>query len=183
MKWRSGFTLTELIVGMFIALILMSAAFIFFSVGYREMDKTMKKSRGSISIFNALEIIDSDLKKAGYGDVAASGVNPVEWDGGNLTIRYVDYEEPGCENDTWSSGNSCSYEIKYFLKDSNLYRNVDEGADGNGTAQPMFDENIINVSSFNVDIDNTTKTVSYVINGTVKDKPFSIGDKVICRNW
>ncbi|SNR59328.1 PilW family protein [Desulfurobacterium atlanticum] len=182
MKWRSGFTLTELIVGMSIALILMTAAFIFFSVGYRQMDKTMKKSRGSISIFNALEIIDSDLKKAGYGDVEASD-KPVEWNGSSLIVRYVNYENVICENKTWSIGDSCSYEIKYFLQNNNLYRYVDEGADGTGTEQPMFDESIVTVNSFNVDIDNTTKTVSYVINGTVKDKPFSIGDKVICRNW
>jgi len=188
MKKRKAFTLTELIVGMAIALIIMAAAFIFFSVGYKEMDKVMKESRGNISIFSALEIIDSDLRKAGYGDVASAGLTPVSGTGSYtdpLTIYFVDYTKAGCDNQIWSTADAaCKYKIEYYRNSSkNIIRRVYAGATGTGSGASMFDSNIVTVNIFNVIVDPTNHTVSYVINGTVKDKPFSIGDKVICRNW
>ncbi|WP_457567797.1 prepilin-type N-terminal cleavage/methylation domain-containing protein [Desulfurobacterium sp.] len=187
---KAAFTLIEVIVGMVIAVIIMAAAVAFFSFGYKQMDTTMKTSRGSISIFNVLEIIDSDLRKAGYGNVAAiTGTAPVSGNGSEidpLTIKFVDYTEPTCDNATWNPGDPCSYIVKYYFKNSNIYRYVDKGANNPSSilpAYPMFDSKIVNINSFNVTINATSHIVSYTIEGKVKDKAFSIGDEVICRNW
>ncbi|WP_456395367.1 PilW family protein [Desulfurobacterium sp.] len=185
---RTAFTLIELLIGIVIALFIMAAAVVFFSYGYKQMDTTMKKSRGNISIFNALEIIDSDLRKAGYGDVAAAGITPVSGTGSYtdpLTIYFVDYTKTGCDNQTWNSASAtCKYKIEYYRNSSkNIIRRVYQGATGTGSGASMFDSNIITIDTFNVTVDSTNHTVSYIISGKVKDKPFSIGDKVICRNW
>ncbi|WP_457566935.1 prepilin-type N-terminal cleavage/methylation domain-containing protein [Desulfurobacterium sp.] len=186
---RSGFTLLEVVVAMVIGIIIMAAAVIFFSYGYKQLDTTMKTSRGNISVFNVVEIIDSDLRKAGYGGVAAAGITPVSGNGSAtdpLTIYYIDYTDTAnnCDNQTWSTANPvCKYKIEYYLNSNNIIRRVYQKATGTGTGASMFDSNIVTVDTFNVTVDSTNHTVSYTISGKVKDKSFTIGDEVICRNW
>ncbi|OMH41339.1 PilW family protein [Desulfurobacterium indicum] len=186
-EYRAGFTLIELIVGTIIALIIMAAAVIFFSFGYRQMDTTMKTSRGNISVFNVIEIIDSDLRKAGYGGVASAGLIPVSGTGtlaDPLTIYFIDYTKTGCDNQTWTNASlTCKYKIEYYLNNNNIIRKVYRGAIGSGTAASMFDGNIVTINTFNASVDSNNHTVSYTITGKVRNETFSIGDKVICRNW
>ena len=149
-----------------------------------------------IFVFQVMEIINSDLRKAGYNVNAIENL-PVECNSNLLTIRYVDYDE-GCENKTFEKNDDCSYIICYYVKDKNLKRVVDKKADGcNGTnidtkkvfIAPMFDENIIEIDNFPAEdktIDNKTHIVKYVIKGRIKSrKPsnFTIEDAIICRNW
>jgi prepilin peptidase dependent protein B len=195
---RKGFTLIELLVGASIGIIVIGFSIILLSFGYRLILDTISFSRGNTSVFQVVEIINSDLRKTGYGIEDTSTYPPVEWenDTKTLTIRYVDYEKdlngddiPDCENETFGDNNTpqCDYIITYQFKDNNLYRSVDEEANGSSSSASMFDERIITVEHFTVDI--TDHKVQYKIEGRIKskfknrDKEFSIGDTIICRNW
>ena len=196
---KRGFTLIELLVGTSIGIIVIGASIVLFSYGYRLISNTISISRGNTSVSYVVEIINSDLRKAGYGivDQTDSNCTPVEWNSERkeLTIRYVDYEKSGCksENETFKDGENddCDYAITYCLTDdNNLKRTVHREAnlDNKGASARMFDENIIEVDNFTVEIDNKTHIVKYVIKGIVKniDKEsanFTIGDTIICRNW
>lgn len=184
---RKGFTLIELLVGALIGIIVIGATGFFFSYGYRLILNTLSTSRGNISIFQVVEIINSDLRKAGYGIEDPTTYHPIDWDSGKLIIRYVDYEKNDidCENETFGDNNTpqCDYIIIYQLKNNNLYRSVDEGANGNSSSAPMFDGNLIKIEGFFVSIDNTTHAVEYTINSTTQEGNFTIGDTIICRNW
>jgi len=203
---RKGFTLIELLIGALIGAIVILASIVLFSYGYRLILKTISNSRSNTSIFQVVEIINYDLSKAGYGienqpDNCSTGNQtdncPVNWipENKTLVIKYVDYEKdlngddiPDCENEIFGDGNfsECDYEITYQLKNNNLYRIVDKEADGNTPPpMPMFDGNLIKVEDFSVN--STTHSVEYTINGTIeiqgKEENFTIGDRVICRNW
>jgi len=180
---RRGVTVVEVLVAVALLLLLIGGVVYFFShVVKSEVDVSLS-SRGRIAVFQGIEIINSDLTKAGYG--VDSGVTPVEWDAANKTlkIRYVDYNVPGCEGQTFAVGSPCSYEISYYLRYNNLYRKVDWQADGDGSSGGMFDSNLVKVNDFEVDVNAVTHSVTYTIEGTANDRPFKIGDTVVCRNW
>jgi hypothetical protein len=151
---------------------------------------------GNVSTFWVAEIINSDLRKAGYKVDNQTDNNriPVKWDSKQkkLFIRYVDYEMPGCNSTdrTFEENDTCSYIVTYYLKDGNLKRSRDCGA--NNTADkdkgfPMFDKEIIEeIYDFSATIDNNTHVVKYVIKGRIKGREssnFTIEDAIICRNW
>ncbi|SMP14238.1 prepilin peptidase dependent protein B [Desulfurobacterium pacificum] len=177
---RKAFSLIELLVTIAVALLIIGGAVYFFSKALTNNIGTLSFSRGSVSVFQAVKVIDSDLLKAGYGINDTSVYPPVSWDNVNriLIIRYVDYEKPGCENATFSSSSTCSYVVQYKLIDGNLERKV------NGSLFiPMFDSGVVEVSDFNVSFNSTSHVVNYKLEGTLNGKYFSIGDIVICRNW
>ncbi|WP_163327690.1 hypothetical protein GFV12_05720 [Desulfurobacterium thermolithotrophum] len=186
---RKGFTLIEILIGALIGIIIVLASTIFFSYGYRLILNTISNSRSNTSIFQVEEIINSDLRKAGYGIEDPTTYPPVEWnlELKKLIIRYVDYEKDDidCENETFGDNNTpeCDYIITYQLKNNNLYRFVDKGANGNSSSAPMFDGNLIKIEDFFVSINNTTHAVEYAISGTTLEGNFTIGDTIICRNW
>ena len=208
---RKGFTLIELLIGVSIGIIVIGASIVLFSYGYRLISNTVSVSRGNTSVSYVVEIINSDLRKAGYGIENQTNPDciPVKRDleQKKLTIRYVDYEKdlnghniPDCENETFKDGNKndCDYVIIYLFNatSNNLYRSVDKKADDTfSSPAPMFDESIVEIDNFSVKIDNNTHIVKYVIKGRIKkivkdknglDKKYvnlTIGDAIICRNW
>ena len=185
--FRLGIALLELIVSMVIALTIMVAVVVFFSGGYKQAVSTMKTSEANLSIMNVVEIIDSDLRKAGYGSVSKFGLVPVSGVGSYsdpLTIYYVDYTRPGCDNQKWDTAPSqCRYKIEYYLSNNNIVRRVFENATGAGLAASLFDSNIVKVTNFKVAIDTENHIVSYTISGKERNKDFKVNSEVICRNW
>ena len=182
---RKGFTLIELLIGSTVSIVVVGTILFFFSYIYQLILDHVSSMEGNVSTFWVAEIINSDLRKAGYNVNAIENL-PVECNSNLLTIRYVDYKK-GCKNRTFEKNDDCSYSICYYLKDNNLERAVDKGDNETDSRAPMFDEKIITVENFTVDI--TDHTVQYKIEGRIKskfkdgDKEFSIGDTIICRNW
>ena len=194
---RKGFTLIELLIGSTVSIVVVGTILFFFSYIYQLILDHVSSMEGNVSTFWVAEIINSDLRKAGYNVNAIENL-PVECNSNLLTIRYVDYDKEGCENKTFEKNDDCSYIICYYVKDKNLKRVVDKKADGcNGTnintkkvsIAPMFDENIIKIDNFSAEdktIDNKTHIVKYVIKGRIKSREssnFTIEDAIICRNW
>ena len=195
MAVRKGFTLIEFLIGTSIGIVIIGALVSFFFYGHTiVLNKSSPEKRKMIFVFQVMEIINSDLRKAGYNVNAIENL-PVECNSNLLTIRYVDYDKEGCENKTFEKNDDCSYIICYYVKDKNLKRVVDKKADGCTSTNidtkkvsiaPMFDENIIEIDNFTVKIDNSTHIVKYVIKGRMKGREssnFTIEDAIICKNW
>lgn len=181
---RLGFTLTELLVIVVLSLFVVATVTSFFLYFQKRAIGSLVRARAGVSVFQAVEVINSDLIKAGYGISDDLAYKPVEWDAANKTliIRYVDYQKSGCEGRKFAVGDSCSYIVKYRLFDNNLERLVDEKADGKDTGfVGMFDVRRIKVKDFLVHINGNVVDYSIVV--YLEGKPFRIGSKVICRNW
>ena len=201
MAVRKGFTLIEFLIGTSIGIVIIGALVSFFFYGHTiVLNKSSPEKRKMIFVFQVMEIINSDLRKAGYGikNQTMDNQTPVVTELKKITVRYVDYEKdlngdgiPDCENETFKDDKKkkCDYVVVYEFKKNknNLYRRVDREADGNFTKpMPMFDESIIEIDNFTVKIDNNTHVVKYVIKGRIKGREssnFTIEDAIICRNW
>ena len=154
---NKGYTLIELIISLSIGLIIGIGLVSLFLAIYKSYDEIIKRNKAIASIFNSAEILILDIKKAGYGFNSSSNAsNFFEWDNNTktLTLRFVDYTKSGCEDKNWRDNASCDYEIIYELKNNNIERTVDEGANGTGASASMFDEKIVEVETF--EIDNST---------------------------
>ncbi|NPB03896.1 MAG: hypothetical protein GXO39_05735 [Thermotogae bacterium] len=185
---RKGLTLIELLIVVVFSFLVIAALMYFFSAALKTNIDVVRASRGGTSFFQIAEIINSDIVKAGYGIDNQTVYIPVEWDATNSTllVRYVNYDDPACKTETFKDGvnDDCDYQVKYIFKNNNLYRQEDKRADNTWTNKyPMFDPDIVKITSFNVSVNATSHVVSYSITGKVDDKDFSIGDTIICRNW
>ena len=189
---RKGFTLIELLIGSTVSIVVVGTILFFFSYIYQLILDHVSSMEGNVSTFWVAEIINSDLRKVGYRISNYTEYPPVDWkpEQKKLIIRYVDYEMPGCNSTyrTFEKNDICSYIVTYYLKDGNLKRSRDCGA--NNTVDkgfPMFDKEIIEeIYDFSATIDNNTHIVKYIIKGRIKGREssnFTIEDAIICRNW
>ncbi len=187
---RKGFTLVELLIVAVVSAVVVLAIFSFFSFSYKKIAEQEIKERVYNQILDAVEVINSDLLKAGYGIENPLNTLPINWisEDRTLVIKYVDYDIPDCVNETFREDDDCSYKVTYRLKDDNLKRGRDEG-DNNTQAFtfPIFDENVIKVEDFVVFVNCTLHRVDYTIKGKIKlrekSENFTISNSVICRNW
>ncbi|MEO2068949.1 MAG: hypothetical protein ABGX27_05500 [Desulfurobacteriaceae bacterium] len=165
MVGRGGFTIMELLIVTLVGMLVLIGGLTFFSESYKQISKNTQDIKSHISIDNVIDLLVSDLKKAGYGIADKTTYPPVEWDEDNktLTIRYVDYDKDGCESANFTIGNDCSYEVKYVLKNQNLERVLDKGADGEGSGAYLLDSQKLKIEDFEVQYDPTTKTITFKI--------------------
>ncbi|MEO2068942.1 MAG: hypothetical protein ABGX27_05465 [Desulfurobacteriaceae bacterium] len=172
---RKGFSILELLIVAAIGLLVILGGLYFFSSGFKSLFSEVSTMRERTSILQAVELIESDLTKAGYGIADKTTYPPIEWDSSDkeLSIRYVDFSDPSCELKNFSPGDDCSYIIYYELEDGKLIRKVDEKADGSFASAPLFDEDKVKVSEFEVSYNGTTKVINYKIVGEIKGKAFS----------
>jgi len=194
---RKGFTLIELLIVGVVSAITLLVIFSFFSFSYKKITSQDIMVRVYNQIIDAIEVINSDLLKAGYGienppnGCPTGNQNdtcPVDWISGVLVIKYVNYEKNNCDNATFKQNDNCSYEIRYYLnKENKLERRVIKGAVGNGSAAPLFDENLVELENFTAPANDTFHRVDYTIKGKirlgVKSQNFTVSDSIICRNW
>ncbi|AEH45590.1 hypothetical protein Thein_1732 [Thermodesulfatator indicus DSM 15286] len=172
---KKGLTLVELLVAMIVSLLVIMAGTIFWIQQNKITAKVIDKTYAEQVVFQIAEIISSDLRKAGYGNPP----DPIEYSNGILTIEYVDYEEPTCENETWNSTiSSCNTTIKYKLEDYTLKRDLN----GSGF-QAMNDPQKIKINTFDITTNSTEKTVEFKIEAEAALGNFTITNKVYCRNW
>ncbi len=183
---RKGLTLIELLVVMFLGGLILMVSLSFFTKNYKMIVRSSKEIDGAISSLNTIDLIISDLKKAGYGITDKKSYPPIFWDEENktLTIKYVNYDKSDCEGVSFTSGDNCSYEIKYVFQNNNIKRTVDEGSDGSGTSAYLFDSKKLVVKDFTVNYDNKTKTVTFtlVVENKMSGKESNFIDSVECLN-
>ena len=182
---RNGLSLIELLVVIVIGLIIFAGMVLFFSSNYKLSLKTVARTKVNVSVFHALNLINMDLIKAGYGIRDTSKYPPVLWDTDNkkLIIRYVDYDREGCDNETYGN-NDCSFVVVYKLDDNKqmLYRAYHR----NGVKDvyfPLFNGEIIKVKDFYVLINKYSHKVEYGMELEYEGKIYYINNTVVCRNW
>jgi len=182
--FRKGFSILELLTVAAIGLLVILGGLYFFSSGFKSLFSEVSTMRERTSILQAVELIESDLAKAGYGIADKTTYPPIEWDSSDkeLIIRYVDFSDSSCELKSFSPGDDCSYIIYYKLQDDELLRKVDEKADGSFSQAPLFNEKEVKISDFEVSYNGTTKVINYKIAGKIKDKTFSFENSIVCRN-
>ncbi len=166
---KKGFSLIELLVVMVIALIISAGIITFFMASYKNFDKVIKINKGLSSVFNAMEILETDIRKAGYGfNSSATLSDYFQWDNSThtLDLKFVDYQQDNCTNKTWADGTSCNYEISYKWEDDNLKRKVNSGS-----FVGMFDTNLVKVENFEAPLKNCT--VSITLSADIKGKKYT----------
>jgi len=175
---RKGITLVELVIAIFVGVLILAASVAFFSMVIKPIYRSIKLSEARTSLFQAIEIINSDLIKAGYG--LDNSTQPVLWDKTEkeLTIKYVDYDKDDCIRKHFGEDPNCDYVIIYKLDGNNLKRKVNSSK-----FVSMFVDSSIKVTGFKVNVNETSKEVSYIIETSVLDKNLNLGDSVVCRNW
>jgi prepilin peptidase dependent protein B len=182
--FRKGFSILELLIVAAIGLLVILGGLSFFSSGFKTLFSEVSTMRERTSILQAVELIKSDLAKAGYGIADKTTYPPIEWNSSDkeLIIRYVDFSDSSCELKSFSPGDNCSYIVYYKLEDGKLIRKVDEEADGSFAAAPLFDEDKVKVSDFEVSYNGTIRVINYKIAGKIKGKTFSFENSIFCRN-
>ena len=175
---RKGITLIELVIAIFVGVLILAASVAFFSMVIKPIYRSIKLSEARTSLFQAIEIINSDLIKAGYG--LDNSTQPVLWDETEkkLTIKYVYYDKDNCTEKHFGEDSDCDYIVVYKLDSNNLKRRVNSSE-----LVGMFSSSNIKVLDFKVKINKVSKEVSYTIKATVLDKNLNLGDNVVCRNW
>ena len=182
---RKAMTLVGVLVALFISLIILSVALKFF-VSEINFAKTRQ---GKIEDLNRVNLnlltLKIDLRKAGYGfdigkDRCGDYSEPLYWDSTNktLSICFVDYDIPGCENKTFED-KSCSYRIEYKLENGQLKRCVDKGADGSISCHSLLGAQIA-VSDFKFDRSNNLLT--YEVDLKYRGKIIAYKDSCINLN-
>jgi len=159
---KESFTFIELAIVMLVLSVIMGVLFQIFSVYMKMSSIAIVRTKAQDSLIRVAVILDSDIKKAGYG--VDNSTDALMWNSTSrtLVIRYVDFTKAGCENETFGN-NSCSYLIEYYPKNQNLYRLVDELDTSDNNSAPLFYDGIVKVDDFNVDIDAGNRTVTYFI--------------------
>ena len=168
MRKTAGFTLIELLVVLAIALILFTGITTFFLTSFENFDVLIKTNKGLNSLFNAMAILEMDIRKSGYGFNNTNG--SLEWDPDSftLTLKFVDYQKEGCEEKSWGEEKDCDYVVKYVWKKKNLLRMVDKGADGTFFSAYMFDGILVKIEKFKVE--NNACRVFIYLEADIKEK-------------
>lgn len=163
---RKGFTIIELMVAVAIGMVLS-----LIGIEIMRHFSTLKKEQLSVSEFiKAIDadttIMDYDLKMAGNG---VTGYIPIEWNGTELTVRYVNVENSLCNGKTYQPGDTCSVKVVYKVDNNNLLRQVDYGEDGTIDSQTYLFGKLVKVNDFSVDIFcRPPTTISYKIDFDIK---------------
>ena len=155
---RNGFTLTELVV----ATAILSIFFLFLVGIILFSSKKVKEEQETLFYQHRLKVsltvLNQDLMKAGYDfdkskDKCNGHSDFIYWDGKELDVCYVDYDEKGCEDKPFQEGDPCSYLVKYVKEPDGLKRCINVGANSTDECGYLLkNDDRLKVEDFNVSI-------------------------------
>jgi len=179
---RKGFSLVELLVSIFIGLIALLIVSMNLNKVYKFYSSQVKELSAKVAIHRFFLLLTADLFKAGYN---VKDEEACVFDSGSscLILKYVDYTKPGCLDKSFGDTN-CSYVVKYCLKNKNIQRAVDKGADGDFKLSSIFDGKILQVKKFDADVDKRNKYLFIDINYEIPslDKEYKYKFVGFCPN-
>ncbi len=168
-KRQSGFTLTELMISTVVGMIAVGGVLSVYLGTVKSSSEMLKASKLNQELSAAMEIMVSDIRRAGYWTTATPGnlVNPFTQAGTNLSVDGSPMDMSGScilytYDATYRGGTAGSVDTTDyfgFKKDGDVVRMLKSGNSttdcGSGTWESLTDSDTIIVDTLTFDIDGT----------------------------